>query len=1006
MSLSEVVYSGSYTHEVQSFWVKGTGNGEWNLGVPHKAREPLYKQSKNCLRQKVSPSSKAMKKSKSTDCKYLSQKKIKASSQVSLQVLLLVPFILQMFGIVGAIGYLSFQNSKIAIENLTLKLKAEANQRIEQHLNEYLNTSKIIVEEKADSFSQGVISPTNLKQVGRYLWKIREVRDKKFGFLLFGSLNRDHVSVGEHFDDGRITINQIDSQSSDRSFKIYEADKNGNQTNLLATDLDYINQFQKEAWYAEVMQQQKELWTSVYQWETSPYPLSIAASFPIRDRSQNIIGVLALEKRLSNISNFLKDIQISPASRIFIFERSGLVVATSTTEKLFTFKDEKPQRLNVVDSQDVLVAESAKFLLEEFDSFQAIENEQQLKFKTQDGQQFMSVTVWKDSWGIDWLVAIVVPKSDFMAEIYANTKTTVILSSIALLLALLLGVYTSRWISKPIVRLSQASKAIASGELSQNIEPSNVRELSILAHSFNRMAWQLRESFTALEISNEQLEQKVKRRTIELEQAKEKAEVANQAKSSFIANMSHELRSPLNAILGFTQIMTRSQTLPPEHQESVGIINRSGEHLLTLINNVLDLSKIEAGRIIINEKNFDLHRLLDDVHDMFQLKANDKGLQLLLEPAENLPRYIRTDEVKLRQILINLINNALKFTKQGGICLRVGHQSPVPSLQKARGDQEGIDQHPTTIYFEVEDTGAGIAPEELDKLFEAFTQTASGKQAQEGTGLGLSISQKFAELMGGEMRASSRVGEGTVFSFEIQCLEVEAKEVETFNAQQRCIIALEPGQARYRLLIVDDKPVNRQLLIHLLDPLGFELREASNGREAVEMWEQWEPHLIWMDMRMPVMDGFAATQKIKASTKGQATAIVALTASVLEEERAVVLSAGCDDFLRKPFRDEQIFKALEQHLGVRYIYEESAPSSEDKAQQKEVLTAENLQSLSPERQSQLRQAVISASKKEITAVVAAIEGENPALSEAISTCFYNFEYDKILNLISKAEVER
>ena len=478
----------------------------------------------------------------------------------------------------------------------------------------------------------------------------------------------------------------------------------------------------------------------------------------------------------------------------------------------------------------------------------------------------------------------------------------------------------------------------------------------------------------------------------ELMEAKEKAEVANQAKSSFLANMSHELRSPLNAILGFAQIMTRSQTLPKEHQESVGIINRSGEHLLTLINNVLDLSKIEAGCITLNKQNFDLHCLLHDIHDMFQLKASDKGLQLRLEQAENLPRYIRTDEVKLRQILINLINNGLKFTEQGIISIRVSqNQSQITNHQSSITEL-------TTLHFEVEDTGAGIAPEELDNLFEAFTQTESGKQAQEGTGLGLSISRKFAELMGGKMLVTSRMGEGTVFSFEIQCLEVEATKVEELSTH-RPIIALEPGQPHYRILIVDDKPVNRQLLIRLLHPLGFHLQEASNGKEAIEIWEKWEPHLIWMDMRMPVMDGFEATQKIKASTKGQATVIIALTASVLEEERAVVLSAGCDNFLRKPFRDEQIFKALEQHLGVRYVYEDLEPSFEDNTQQQDVLTAENLQALSPELQLQLRQAVISASKKESAVVVKAIEEKNPVLSEAIAVCLHNFDYDKILNFI-------
>ena len=483
-----------------------------------------------------------------------------------------------------------------------------------------------------------------------------------------------------------------------------------------------------------------------------------------------------------------------------------------------------------------------------------------------------------------------------------------------------------------------------------------------------------RQAALNLKKANNELEERVAERTSELE-------VANQAKSAFIANMSHELRSPLNAILGFAQIMTRSQSLPSEHLQSVSIINSSGEHLLALINNVLDLSKIEAGRITLNEKNFDLYRLLDDIHDMFQLKAADKGLQLLLEPAPNLPHYIRTDEIKLRQILINLINNALKFTSTGGISVR----------------GQKIDA--SKIVIEVEDTGPGIAPEDLDKLFEAFSQTESGKQAQEGTGLGLSISRKFVQLMGGEMRVSSQVGQGTIFSFDINVEQVEATEVESQQVNQRRIIALEPNQPRYRILIVDDKSVNRQLLVKLLSPLGFELAEASNGKEAVDISEQWQPHLIWMDMRMPVMDGFEATQTIKATTTGQTTAIIALTASVLEEERAVVLSAGCDDFLRKPFREDQIFQAMEKHLGVRYVYENLTYSPQDTFPETDILIPENMATLPSELLVQLRRAVVTASKQEMAVVVEAIRAENAALAEALATCFHNFEYDTILNLI-------
>jgi PAS domain S-box-containing protein len=495
---------------------------------------------------------------------------------------------------------------------------------------------------------------------------------------------------------------------------------------------------------------------------------------------------------------------------------------------------------------------------------------------------------------------------------------------------------------------------------------------------------------------NAELEQRVEERTLELVLAKEGAEQANQAKSVFLANMSHEIRTPLTAVLGFAEILERDASLSPRQTGMLHTIARSGRHLLDLINDILDMSKIEAGRLEMSPADFCLHDLLDDLEMMFRSRAQAKQLQLLMERDGSLPRYVNADEGKLRQVLINLMGNAVKFTKTGGVAVRVRSET-------AMGNSVG-DANTVRLVTEVEDSGPGIAEDELDRIFESFRQSAAGREAG-GTGLGLAVSRRLVEMMGGCLTVKSQIDKGSCFRFDA-LVKLAVGAAQERAPTMRPVVGLEPGTGPFRILVADDQKDNRDLLAALLEPLGFEIREAANGQEALDVFEAWSPHAILMDMRMPALDGYEAARRIKATEQGRATRVIAVTASAFADTEREVLATGVDGYVRKPFRSEEIFAVLGKCLGLRYVYSEDTGHAPELAGARP-LTREELSALPKALRQAMRRAVDEGDMAGLQALIAQVEEKDAGAARKLRNLADQYDYETLTQaLANQREGER
>lgn len=605
-------------------------------------------------------------------------------------------------------------------------------------------------------------------------------------------------------------------------------------------------------------------------------------------------------------NKLLGSLTIRQSGEIFIVQRTGELLSSSLLES-----SEQPGQDSVAlpmaaDSPFLLIQKALQQAQSIIPNFETITETHTFDFFLGRDKQFAQVLPFRDDRGIDWLIFITVPESDFMTEIHAQRQITFLLCLLALMIALGAGILTARWVTRPLLKLNSAARDLADGQWDKTVDIDRTDEVGELASSFNTMAKHLRESFATLEHRVEERTAELAQSNQELAAAKVQADSANQAKSEFLANMSHELRTPLNGILGYAQILGRSQTLPTKERNSINIIHQCGSHLLTLINDILDLSKIEARKLELNPVGVYLPTLLQGVVEIFKIKSEQKGIKFIYRPSSQLPEGIEIDEKRLRQVLINLLGNAIKFTDQGAVTLQIDVLTRSETHAK--------------ILIQIIDTGVGIAEQNLTRLFEEFEQVGNQKKQSEGTGLGLTISQRMVQLMGGTIQVKSELGRGSEFSFTVEVPLTAAWTEQRGNlAGGNQIIGYE-GKL-HQILVIDDRWENRAVIQNLLEPLGFSIIEAENGQDGLAKLKAHQPDLVITDIAMPVMDGFEFLQHIRNSDELKHTRVIVSSASVAPEDQRMALSNGGDDFVAKPVNANDLFTSLTKQLQLMWLYE-------------------------------------------------------------------------------------
>lgn len=917
--------------------------------------------------------------------------------KLPLRIVLVVSFVVQVVAAVGLTAGLSLRNGQKAVNDLAVQLSEEHIARIQEHLNAYLLQPNLLQRSSRSLLLYNDLDVADFTGLSRYFWHQLHASDGITSMYL-GRPNGEFVGVQER-DGGQLVLWEVRAESAPQR-TTYRLGELGDRREAIATQ-DYDPR--QRPWYQAVLRNGRSSWSPIYEFASQDYSvLGITLAAPVYDERGEMNGVIALDMTLEQISQYLRALRISPNGEAFIMERSGQVVATSTDEPPFlALETGEQQRLDATASQDPMIRSAAQGLLDEFGSLDRIARVQQLTLGQGRDRQLVQVVPFRDGRGLDWLIVTIIPESDFLGQIADNTRTTLILCLVSLIVASAIAGITARWVVQPILRLNAAAKKLEVGEWDQNIPPARFEELSELANAFQSMAHQLKHSFGQLEERNQELQR------------------LDKLKDEFLANTSHELRTPLNGIIGLAESLIdgASGPLPRQTKGNLAMIVASGRRLSTLVNDILDFSQLRHNRVSIKPRAIGIREVTDVVLTLSRPLAREKEVQLINAVSPRLPAAL-ADENRLQQILHNLIGNAVKFTDFGmiGVSARIvrvdqtdedgpiapitppivdedgeprslaAEQSPAPPTAPDPGaeDAEALvataiadpladaasvpvpDTAPVISLFEpqpgdylaitVSDTGIGIAADQIDRIFEPFEQAdGSTGRLYGGMGIGLAVTKQLVELHGGTLNVVSAVGVGSQFTFTLPIAPSEfgvnrsldrdrgdagiqaraIADLDTISAdttllnpanlndESPILIGREdfdPSQHEFLVLVVDDEPVNRQVIVNHLSLNRYRVVQASNGPEALAMLANGlQPDVMVLDVMMPRMTGYEVCRHVREQYPAYRLPVLMLTAKNQVADLVEGLSVGANDFLTKPISKSELVARLSTHLQLSKI---------------------------------------------------------------------------------------